>query len=75
MNDSLYHDPVVADIHAVRAEMLASCGGDAGRLMREVRARQANSPRELISAPLRRRTVRAARDESTPRPRTGSVPA
>ncbi len=33
MSEPLYEDPVVAEIHAIRAQMLAECGGDHHKLM------------------------------------------
>lgn len=37
MVEPLYDDPVVAEIHAVREQMLADCGGDHRKLMDQVR--------------------------------------
>ena len=47
----LYEDPVVAEIHAIRAKMLADCDGDHQKLMEQVCARQKASGRKVISAP------------------------
>ena len=46
-----YEDPVVAEIHVIRAKMLAECDGDHGELMQGVRRRQEASGREIIAAP------------------------
>ena len=51
MSKPLYDDPVVAEIHAIRAKMLADCGGDHRRLMEKVRARERASDRQVIEAP------------------------
>ncbi len=51
MTKPLYDDPVVAEIHAIRAKMLNDCGGDHRKLMEQVRAREIASAREVISAP------------------------
>jgi hypothetical protein len=47
----LYEDPVVAEVHAVRAKMLADCDGDHHKLMQQVRERQRSSRRKIIAAP------------------------
>ncbi len=51
MSEPLYEDPVVAEIHAIRAQMLAECGGDHHKLMEQVRERQRASGRKVIPAP------------------------
>ncbi len=51
MPEPLYDDPVVAEIHAIRAKMLADCGGDHRKLMEQVRARERISDRQVIHAP------------------------
>jgi hypothetical protein len=51
MSKPLYDDPVVAEIHAIRAKMLADCGGDHSRLMQQIRAHEAASDRQVIAAP------------------------
>ena len=51
MTKPLYNDPVVAEIHAIRAVMLADCGGDHRKLMEQVRAREKASDRQVIAAP------------------------
>jgi hypothetical protein len=51
MTEPLYEDPVVAEIHAVRAQMLAECGGDHHKLMEQVLGRQRASGRKVIPAP------------------------
>lgn len=51
MTKPLYDDPVVAEIHAIRAEMLANCGGDHRKLMEQVRQREKASGRQVIATP------------------------
>ncbi len=51
MPEPLYEDPVVAEIHAIRAKMLADCDGDHQKLMQQVRERQKSSLRKIIAAP------------------------
>ena len=51
MPKPLYKDPVVAEIHAIRAKMLADCDGDHQKLMQRVRERQRKSHRKIIAAP------------------------
>jgi hypothetical protein len=51
MSEPLYDDPVVGEIHAIRAKMLADCGGDPHKLMQQVRDRQKASGRQIISRP------------------------
>lgn len=51
MPEPLYDDPVVAEIHAIRAKMLADCGGDHRKLMEQVRARERASDRRVIPVP------------------------
>ncbi len=58
-------DPVVADIHAVRAEMLANAGGDIERLMQQVVKRQRKSKHQIITQPLRKRTEKIDEPERT----------
>ena len=51
MPRTTYEDPVVAEIHAIRAKMLAECGGDHEKLMEDVRQRQEASMRKVLTAP------------------------
>lgn len=48
----LFNDPVVAEVHATRAAMLAAAGGDAEALMRQVADRQRQSARRIICRPI-----------------------
>jgi hypothetical protein len=51
MTEPLYEDPVVAEIHAIRAQMLAECGGDYHKLMEQVDEREKVSGRKVIFPP------------------------
>lgn len=62
MPEPIFDDPVVAEIHAIRAQMLAECGGDIRELMRRVVERQHGSGHRVITHPLRPRL------EPTPAP-------
>ena len=53
----MYEDPVVAEIHAIRAKMLADCGGDHDKLMQQVGERQRASGRKIIKAPAQTRST------------------
>ena len=48
-------DPVVAEIHATRADMLKAAGGDIRLLMRQVAERQQKSKHRIITQPIRQR--------------------
>ncbi len=56
MSEPIFDDPVVAEIHAARAKMLAGCDGDIEQLMRQVAAHQQASGHSVITAPFRERT-------------------
>lgn len=49
-------DPVIEEIHATRAAMLAAAGGDIAKWMRQVIHRQETSNRVVIRKPLRDKT-------------------
>ena len=51
MNKPLYDDPVVAEIHAIRAQMLTEHGGDPRKMMEEVIRHQVESGRKVRKAP------------------------
>jgi hypothetical protein len=46
-------DPVVAEVHATRAALLAAAGDDIYVLMRQVADRQQRSARRIIRQPMR----------------------
>ncbi len=56
MSNLSFDDPVVAEIHAIRAAMLAECNGSVVELMKRVAVRQQNSEHPIIAEPLRKRT-------------------
>ena len=64
MAEPIFDDPVVAEIHAIRAKMLVDCGGDIKELMRQVAARQKVSGRRVITAPLQKRTEQSVGPDS-----------
>jgi hypothetical protein len=51
MSEPLDEDPVVAEVHAIRAQTLAECGGDCEKFMEQVRERQRASGQKVIPAP------------------------
>jgi hypothetical protein len=51
MAKPLFEDPVVAEIHAIRAQMLAECGGDHRKLMELVDEHERASGRKVIPVP------------------------
>ncbi len=65
MNSSIYEDPVVAEIHAIRESLLDECGGDIHEYRKRVRRRQAATNRRVITSPLRKRTEQT--DEAKPK--------
>ncbi len=56
MSKTSYIDPVVAEIHSIRAAMLAECHGSVAELMRQVAIRQGKSQHTVIALPFRKRT-------------------
>ena len=59
-----FNDPVVAEIHAVRAAMLEAAGGDIHLLMQQVAERQRKSKHRIITQPLRHRSEQCVAPES-----------
>jgi hypothetical protein len=57
MPEPIFEDPVVAEIHAIRAQLLANCGGDMEQLMQQSAQRQRESAHPIITKPYRSRTV------------------
>jgi hypothetical protein len=51
MSEPIYEDPVVSEIHAIRAQMLTECGGDHHKLMGQVDEHERTSGRRIIPAP------------------------
>ena len=59
MSDEI-RDPIVAEIHAIRQEMLAEAGGDIDKLMEGVIERQRQSSHRVITTPFKERRAKAA---------------
>jgi hypothetical protein len=57
MPEPIFEDPVVAEIHAIRAQLLANCGGDIEQLVQQSARRQRESAHPIITQPYRSRTV------------------
>jgi len=70
MSEPLYEDPVVAEIHAIRAQMLAECGGDYEKFMEGVRERQRASGRKVIPVPSA--ALARTKQSAVPRGRAGA---
>jgi hypothetical protein len=54
--ESLYVDPVVAEIHEVRRRLLKASGSDVQEFRRQLRGREKASGRKVVSGPVRKRT-------------------
>jgi hypothetical protein len=54
--ESLYADPVVAEIHEARRRLLEVSGGDVAEFRRHLRERQKASGRKLVSGPVKKHT-------------------
>ena len=48
------HDPIVAEVRAIRDKLAAECGYDVHELFRRIRRRQAESGLEYVRYPSRR---------------------
>ena len=48
------HDPIVAEVRAIRDKLAAECGYDVHELFRRIRRRQAESGLEYVRYPPRR---------------------
>jgi hypothetical protein len=51
MSDQPFEDPIVAEIHAIRSQLLAESGGDLQVLIERIRARQQQAGRRVRPAP------------------------
>lgn len=71
MTKTVYDDPVVADIHAIRQALLDKCGGDIDEYRKRTRSHQAASARQIVTSPLKNRAeqsdVRERSTTSTPK--------
>ena len=54
--ESLYADPVVAEIHEVRRRLLEASGGDVAEFRRRLRERQKASGRKIVSGSVKKHT-------------------
>jgi hypothetical protein len=56
MVESLYADPVVAEIHEARRRLLEASGGDIAEFRRRLRERLNASGRKIVSGPVKKNT-------------------
>ena len=54
--ESLYADPVVAELHEVRRRLLEASGGDVGEFRRRLREREKASGRNVVSGRVKKQT-------------------
>jgi hypothetical protein len=54
--ESLYADPVVAELHEVRRRLLEASGGDVDEFRRRLREREKASGRTVVSGPVKKPT-------------------
>ena len=54
--ESLYADPVVAEIHEARRRLLEASGGDIAEFRRRLRERLKASGRRIVSGPVKKNT-------------------
>jgi hypothetical protein len=54
--ESLYSDPVVAEIHEVRRRLFEASGGDIAEFRRQLREREKTSGRKIVRGPVKKRT-------------------
>jgi len=54
--ESLYADPVVAEIHEVRRRLLEASGGDVAKFRQRLRERQSASGRRIVSGSVKKHT-------------------
>ena len=54
--ESLYADPVVAEIHEVRRRLLEASGRNVAEFRRRLRERQKASGRKIVSGPVKKHT-------------------
>jgi hypothetical protein len=54
--ESLYADPVVAEIHEVRRRLLEASGGDVAKFRQRLRERQSVSGRRIVSGSVKKHT-------------------
>ena len=54
--ESLYADPVVAELHEVRRRLLEASGGDVKEFRRRLREREKASGRKVVAGPVKKHT-------------------
>jgi hypothetical protein len=54
--ESLYADPVVAELHEVRRRLLEASGGDVDEFRRRLREREMAAGRTVVSGPVKKPT-------------------
>ena len=54
--ESLYADPVVAELHEVRRRLLEASGGDVEEFRRRLSEREKASGRKVVSGPVKKHT-------------------
>jgi hypothetical protein len=54
--ESLYADPVVAELHEVRRRLLEASGGDVEEFRRRLREREKASGRKVVSGSVKKHT-------------------
>ena len=54
--ESLYADPVVAELHEVRRRLLEASGGDVKDFRRRLREREKASGRNVVAGPVKKHT-------------------
>jgi hypothetical protein len=54
--ESLYADPVVAELHEIRRRLLEASGGDVAKFRQKVRERQSASGRRVVSGSVKKHT-------------------
>jgi len=52
--ESLYADPVVAELHEIRRRLLEASGGDVAKFRQKVRERQSTSGRRVVSGSVKK---------------------
>jgi|GEM_PF-1205616 hypothetical protein len=55
MNEPIYNDPVVAEIHSIRQALLDKCGGKIEEYRRRTRNRQVASDHRIVTSPFKKR--------------------
>lgn len=55
--DACYSDPVLDELHAIRRDMLAECGGDLEGLVAAIQKRESESDRVIARKPAEEKTV------------------